>query len=109
MLPLPRGASPATPTASIGRICLYYTAGGKKGPTRDSPLMPESDCDPPPEAGFAGREAYCGKRRSESARATPAPLTLERHRRRARRGLTGEPGVPPCYYSTVTVLARFLG
>jgi len=52
---------------------------------------------PAPEPGFARREAHYEKNRLALITGGRHGCASECHARNETRGLTGEPGVPPCY------------
>jgi hypothetical protein len=62
-------------------------------------LGPNSRHEPPPEPGYARREAHSGEATLEARNEPPTPLRLADLRRSQGWGLTGETvRFPPCYW-----------
>ncbi len=82
-------------TAKTARITISQTTGttllNGVRPRKETQV---SDLDPPPERGFAPREAH-KQRNGRRSECYAGSVHEEPEMPSARRGLVGEPGVPP--------------
>src|SRR2546430_5268756 len=93
-----RGRAPGPAAAgggAAGQVCSARSPRSSRAQAKPSALLGRNHS--PPEPGFARREANYGEATFEATRQEAAPETFEVQPTLARRGLVGEPGVPPRY------------